>query len=77
MATNGAQQAFGLANVLQAMLTMRGGDSDKKERATKYLGEFQKSVRTRWRERGRATNLLKSADLCRTRQPHGPRPSTS
>ena len=45
MATNGAQQTFVLADVLQAMLTMRGGDSDKKERATKYLGEFQKSVR--------------------------------
>lgn len=48
MATNGAQQAFPLADVLQAMLTMRGGDSEKKGRANVYLGEFQKSVRT-WR----------------------------
>ncbi|KAI8629222.1 exportin 1-like protein [Xylariaceae sp. FL1651] len=44
MATNGAQQTFVLEDVLQAMLTMRGGDSDRKERATKYLGEFQKST---------------------------------
>ncbi|KAJ8119787.1 hypothetical protein ONZ43_g3336 [Nemania bipapillata] len=57
MATNGAQQAFVLADVLQAMLTMRGGDSDKKERATKYLGEFQKSTAA-WAE---SINILKSA----------------
>ncbi|KAI1193696.1 exportin 1-like protein [Nemania serpens] len=57
MATNGAQQAFGLANVLQAMLTMRGGDSEKKQRATKYLGEFQKSTAA-WAE---TINILKSA----------------
>ncbi|KAI1181705.1 exportin 1-like protein [Nemania serpens] len=57
MAANGAQQAFGLANVLQAMLTMRGGDKDKKEKATKYLGEFQKSTAA-WAE---TINLLKSA----------------
>ncbi|RWA10704.1 hypothetical protein EKO27_g4404 [Xylaria grammica] len=56
MATNGAQQAFILADVLQAMLTMRGGDSDKKERATKYLGEFQKSAAA-WAE---TINILKS-----------------
>ncbi|KAI1753953.1 exportin 1-like protein [Xylaria castorea] len=56
MATNGAQQAFVLADVLQAMLTMRGGDSDKKERATKYLGEFQKSPAA-WIE---TINILKS-----------------
>ncbi|KAJ3556669.1 hypothetical protein NPX13_g10086 [Xylaria arbuscula] len=57
MATNGAQQTFVLADVLQAMLTMRGGDSDKKERATKYLGEFQKSTAA-WAE---SINILKSA----------------
>lgn len=57
MATNGAQQTFVLADVLQAMLTMRGGDSDKKERATKYLGEFQKSTAA-WAE---TINILKSA----------------
>ncbi|KAH8158468.1 hypothetical protein CIB48_g9779, partial [Xylaria polymorpha] len=56
MATNGAQQAFVLADVLQAMLTMRGGDSDKKERATKFLGEFQKSPAA-WVE---TINILKS-----------------
>ncbi|TGJ79336.1 hypothetical protein E0Z10_g9429 [Xylaria hypoxylon] len=56
MATNGAQQAFVLADVLQAMLTMRGGDSDKKEKATKYLGEFQKSTAA-WAE---SINILKS-----------------
>ncbi|KAI0183973.1 exportin 1-like protein [Xylaria flabelliformis] len=56
MATNGAQQAFVLADVLQAMLTMRGGDSDKKERATKYLGDFQKSPAA-WVE---TINILKS-----------------
>ncbi|KAI0532313.1 exportin 1-like protein [Xylaria digitata] len=56
MATNGAQQTFVLADVLQAMLTMRGGDSDKKERATKYLGEFQKSTAA-WAE---SINILKS-----------------
>ncbi|KAI0204955.1 exportin 1-like protein [Astrocystis sublimbata] len=43
MASNGAQQAFVLEDVLEAMLVMRGGDSNKKERATQYLGEFQKS----------------------------------
>ncbi|KAI1275685.1 exportin 1-like protein [Xylaria sp. FL0933] len=57
MATNGAQQTFALADVLQAMLTMRGGDPDKKERATKFLGEFQKSTAA-WAE---SINLLKSA----------------
>ncbi|KAI1810036.1 exportin 1-like protein [Poronia punctata] len=56
MDTNGAHQAFVLADVLQAMLTMRGGDSDKKERATKYLGEFQKSTAA-WAE---SINILKS-----------------
>ncbi|KAI0966504.1 exportin 1-like protein [Xylaria arbuscula] len=57
MAPNGAQQAFSLADVLQATLTMRGGDSSKKEKATKYLGEFQKSTAA-WAE---SINLLKSA----------------
>ncbi|KAI0100485.1 exportin 1-like protein [Nemania sp. FL0031] len=56
MATNGAQQAFALADVLQAMLTMRGGDPDKKSRATKFLGEFQKSTAA-WAE---TVNILKS-----------------
>ncbi|KAI1265633.1 exportin 1-like protein [Xylariaceae sp. FL1019] len=44
MAANGAQHAFSLDDVLQAMLTMRGGDPDRKATATKYLGEFQKST---------------------------------
>ncbi|KAI1112778.1 exportin 1-like protein [Nemania sp. NC0429] len=56
MATNGVQQSFALANVLQAMLTMRGGDPEKKQRATKYLGEFQKSTAA-WAE---TINILKS-----------------
>ncbi|KAI1373670.1 ARM repeat-containing protein [Hypoxylon crocopeplum] len=47
MATNGAQQAFGPDQVLQAMLTMRGGDSDKKRTAHEYLESFQKST-TAW-----------------------------
>ncbi|KAI1825541.1 exportin 1-like protein [Xylaria intraflava] len=56
MATNGAQQAFVLDDVLQAMLTMRGGDSERKERATKYLGDFQKSTAA-WAE---TIKILKS-----------------
>ncbi|KAI1079480.1 exportin 1-like protein [Whalleya microplaca] len=44
MATNGAQQAFAPEEVLQAMLTMRGGDSDKKKKAHEYLESFQKST---------------------------------
>lgn len=48
MATNGgAQPAFGPDEVLQAMLTMRGGDSEKKKKAHEYLELFQKSVSTR------------------------------
>ncbi|KAI1432015.1 exportin 1-like protein [Xylaria sp. CBS 124048] len=56
MATNGAQQAFVLEDVLQAMLTMRGGDPERKERATKYLGDFQKSTAA-WAE---TVKILKS-----------------
>ncbi|KAI5918622.1 exportin 1-like protein [Camillea tinctor] len=44
MATNGSQQAFAPEDVLQAMLTMRGGDSDKKKKAHEYLESFQKST---------------------------------
>ncbi|KAI0599384.1 exportin 1-like protein [Biscogniauxia sp. FL1348] len=44
MATNGSQQAFAPEDVLQAMLTMRGGDSDKKKKAHDYLESFQKST---------------------------------
>ncbi|KAI1400383.1 ARM repeat-containing protein [Hypoxylon fuscum] len=47
MASNGTQQAFSLDEVLQAMLTMRGGDSDKKKKAHEYLESFQKSS-TAW-----------------------------
>ncbi|KAI2607600.1 ARM repeat-containing protein [Hypoxylon fragiforme] len=48
MATNGgAQPAFGPDEVLQAMLTMRGGDSEKKKKAHEYLELFQKST-TAW-----------------------------
>ncbi|KAI0379774.1 ARM repeat-containing protein [Hypomontagnella monticulosa] len=44
MATNGVQQAFSPDEVLQAMLTMRGGDSEKKKKAHEYLELFQKSA---------------------------------
>ncbi|KAI0012954.1 exportin 1-like protein [Xylariaceae sp. FL0662B] len=44
MAANGAQTAFAPEEVLQAMLTMRGGDSDKKKKAHEYLEGFQKSA---------------------------------
>ncbi|XXG99031.1 hypothetical protein Hte_005365 [Hypoxylon texense] len=47
MASNGSQQVFGVDEVLQAMLTMRGGDSEKKKRAHEYLESFQKST-TAW-----------------------------
>ncbi|KAI1657529.1 ARM repeat-containing protein [Daldinia decipiens] len=47
MAANGAQQGFGPDEVHQAMLTMRGGDSDKKKKAHEYLELFQKSS-TAW-----------------------------
>ncbi|KAG4221787.1 hypothetical protein PC116_g29737 [Phytophthora cactorum] len=43
MAANGSQQGFGPDEVHQAMLTMRGGDSDKKKKAHEYLELFQKS----------------------------------
>jgi len=44
MAANRSQQAFTPEDVLQAMVTMRGGDTDKKKRAHEYLEGFQKSV---------------------------------
>ncbi|KAL7628104.1 Nuclear import receptor [Parahypoxylon ruwenzoriense] len=47
MAANGAQRTFGPDEVLQAMLTMRGGDSNKKMEAHEYLESFQKSP-TAW-----------------------------
>ncbi|KAH9883747.1 exportin 1-like protein [Xylariomycetidae sp. FL2044] len=47
MATNGGHQSFAPDEVLQAMLTMRGGDSEKKKKAHQYLESFQKST-TAW-----------------------------
>ncbi|KXJ92412.1 exportin 1-like protein [Microdochium bolleyi] len=44
MAANGSHQAFTPEDVLQAMVTMRGGDTDKKKRAHEYLESFQKST---------------------------------
>ena len=44
MATNGTPQAFAPGEVLQAMQTMRGSDTDKKKKAHEYLESFQKSV---------------------------------
>ncbi|KAK3948697.1 armadillo-type protein [Pseudoneurospora amorphoporcata] len=43
MASNGAADGFTTPNVLQAMLTMRGGDSSTKKAAMDYLQNFQKS----------------------------------
>ncbi len=44
MASNGAQEAFGPAEVLAAVMTMRGSDSSAKTKAHEYLELFQKSV---------------------------------
>lgn len=44
MASNGAQAAFPPEQVLEAMLTMRSNDADRKKKAHKFLEEFQKSV---------------------------------
>lgn len=44
MASNGAADGFSTPNVLQAMLTMRSGDSGSKKAAMDYLQKFQKSV---------------------------------
>lgn len=52
MASNGAQAAFPPEQVLEAMLTMRSNDADRKKKAHKFLEEFQKSVghhRNLWR----------------------------
>lgn len=43
MASNGAQAAFPPEQVLEAMLTMRSNDVDRKKKAHKFLEEFQKS----------------------------------
>jgi transportin-3 len=48
MASNGAQAAFPPEQVLEAMLTMRSNNADRKKSAHKFLEEFQKSVRL-WR----------------------------
>lgn len=44
MASNGAVDGFTTPNILQAMLTMRSGDSTNKKAAMDYLQKFQKSV---------------------------------
>jgi len=49
MVTNGAREAFTPHHVLTAMVTMRGGDADKKKAAMDYLGKFQKEVSRRER----------------------------
>ncbi|CAI6090045.1 unnamed protein product [Clonostachys chloroleuca] len=43
MATNGDQQAFAPTDVLAAVLTLRGGEQQAKEKAHEYLQSFQKS----------------------------------
>ncbi|KAK1752159.1 armadillo-type protein [Echria macrotheca] len=43
MASNGAPADFSIPNVLAAVLTMRGGDAEKKKVAVDYLSKFQKS----------------------------------
>lgn len=52
MASNGVEDAFAVGSVLQAMLTMRSGDNDKKKQAADYLAKFQKSVSDRLISRG-------------------------
>lgn len=49
MASNGVEEAYAVPTVLQAMLTMRSGDNDKKKQAADYLAKFQKSVSRRTR----------------------------
>jgi transportin-3 len=44
MASNGTQAAYPPEQVLQAMLTMRGSDTERKKTAHKFLEGFQKSV---------------------------------
>jgi transportin-3 len=44
MASNGAQEAFAPADVLAAVMTMRGADTTAKTKAHEYLERFQKSV---------------------------------
>lgn len=43
MASNGVEETFAVPSVLQAMLTMRSSDNEKKKAAVDYLGRFQKS----------------------------------
>jgi hypothetical protein len=44
MASNGATVAATPETVLAAIVTLRGGDTDKKKVAMDYLSKFQKSV---------------------------------
>lgn len=53
MATPGAQDVFTPDNILQAMLTMRSPDREKKKVAMEYLDKFQKSVRCYYRPSSR------------------------
>ena len=46
MATNGSEEAFAPADVLAAVMTMRGGEQENKKKAHEYLERFQKSVRS-------------------------------
>ena len=41
MASNGAPADFSVPNILAAVLTMRGGDADKKKVAVDYLRTLQ------------------------------------
>ncbi|KFH44036.1 hypothetical protein ACRE_052070 [Hapsidospora chrysogenum ATCC 11550] len=43
MATNGSEEAFAPADVLAAVMTMRGGEQENKKKAHEYLERFQKS----------------------------------
>ena len=62
MASNGVEEAYAVPTVLQAMLTMRSGDNDKKKQAADYLAKFQKSVSRTWRVQVRTAGHL--ADMC-------------
>lgn len=44
MATNGTVESFAPPDVLAALMTMRGGETEAKKTAHAYLERFQKSV---------------------------------
>lgn len=65
MASNGAAEVMSADVVLQAMITMRSGDVNKKKAAMDYLQTFQKSVRGLTQ-----TTYMFRTFLCRTSTDH-------